>query len=111
MSNTKTSNRKYHSVSSGEGKAVILAPNGRQVAVSHSPRTTRRVMAALNGGSLPDYEKLGARKHRAPTGKVMVGHPILSANGRVIASCTSRYAQLRITESLNIRARRYGMSA
>jgi hypothetical protein len=97
--------RKYRSASHGDGQSSIVAPNGRPVATCHSRRTTRRVLAALNGGQLSDHDQFGMREQRAPTGKVMAGHPILSANGRVIVSCTSRYAQLCLQSSLNERIR------
>lgn len=97
----KKSVRPYLATSPSATGANILAPNGRIVARSHSARTTRRLLAVLNGGHVSQSDRFSDRAHHAPSSKVHGAYQILSANGRVVVSCTSRYVQLMLQEHLD----------
>lgn len=98
---SKKNVRPYMAFAAGEGQSWILAPNGRTVAKTHSPRTTRRLLAVLNNGKVAQSDRFGDRKHEAPAGKVDGVYQIVSANGRLVVSCISRYVQLMLQERLN----------
>lgn len=98
---SKKNVRPYLAFAAGEGQSWILAPNGRTVAKTHSPRTTRRLLAVLNNGQVAQTDRFGDREHQAPAGKVNGVYQIVSANGRLVVSCISRYVQLMLQERLN----------
>lgn len=98
---SKKNVRPYLAFAAGEGQSWILAPNGRTVAKTHSPRTTRRLLAVLNNGKVAQSDRFGDREHQAPAGKVNGVYPVVSANGRLVVSCISRYVQLMLQECLN----------
>lgn len=98
---SKKNVRPYMAFAAGEGQSWVLAPNGRTVAKTHSPRTTRRLLAVLNNSKVAQSDRFGEREHHAPAGKVNGVYQIVSANGRLVVSCISRYVQLLLKERLN----------